>query len=171
VIESRIGKCGVVSASLILALVLATSRPKRPEVIFPFSAGLVLLAGIIAWRVRVAPSPVAIHPLGDANAFIAAVPQLVARLDEWAQGKGVPAPPRVREELAEWVWAHREPLGDSWRDVFPGLVALHGEALRAGDPLLEWSVRAGEPALRRPGSLWPAKRLFHEVHDAVFADV
>jgi hypothetical protein len=95
VIESRIGKCGVVSASLILALVLATSRPKRPEVIFPFSAGLVLLAGIIAWRVRVAPSPVAIHPLGDANAFIAAVPQLVARLDEWAQGKGVPAPPRV----------------------------------------------------------------------------
>jgi len=52
-----------------------------------------------------------------------------------------------------------------------GLVAAYGETLRAETPSLVWSVRGGEPAIGTPRSLWPARRLFNDVHDAVFADV
>ena len=73
--------------------------------------------------------------------------------------------------MQEWLWSNREALGEDWGEVMHGLVAAYGETLRAETPSLMWAVRGGEPAVGAPRSLWPARRIFNEVHDAVFADV
>jgi hypothetical protein len=73
--------------------------------------------------------------------------------------------------MDEWLWDNCEALGAHWQGVLPGLVAAYGEALRADTPTLAWLVRDGEPAVGSPRSPWPARRIFSEVHDAVFADV
>ncbi len=170
-IESRAGKHAVVAVLLLLAAVLATSRPKKPRVVYAVAAVFAAMAGWVAWRVKTAPPLKRSFPLGDPLAFIAAVPAHVANLAEWARAKGLPPPPSSVAEMDEWLWENREDLGADWQGVLQGLVAAYGEALRADTPALAWLVRDGEPAVGAPRSPWPARRIFNEVHDAVFADV
>lgn len=170
-IESRIGKRAIVAVLLLLAAVLGTSRPKKPRVVYPIAAAFAAIAGFVAWRVKTAPPPKRSFPLGDPLAFISAVPDHVASLAAWTSTTGLPPPPSSAPEMDEWLWANREVLGAHWQGILQGLVAAYGEALRAGTPALAWLVRDGEPALGSPRSPWPARRIFNEVHDAVFADV
>jgi hypothetical protein len=171
VIESRTGKYTVVVLLLILAAILATSRPKKPRVVYPLAAVFGVIAAGLAWRVRLARPIEQSFPLGDATAFIVAVPKHVEHLAEWARGRGVSPPPLSVPGMDEWIWSNREALGEEWGRLMHGLVAAYGEAVRAKSPSLIWTVRGGEPALVSPRSFWPGRRVFNEVHDAVFADV
>jgi hypothetical protein len=170
-IESRSGKYAIVAALLILAVIFATSRPKKPRVVYPLAAVFAVAATLVAWRVTVAAPTPRSFPLGDPVAFIALVPAHVAKLAVWTHDQRVPPPPRGAAAMDEWMWDHREALGAGWQEVMHGLVAAYGEALRADTPALVWLVRHGEPSVGTPRALWPARRLFNEVHDAVFADM
>jgi hypothetical protein len=171
VIESRAGKHTIVAVLLLLAALLGTSRPKKPRVVYPVATVLAAIAGWVAWRVKIAPPLRRSFPLGDPLAFIAAVPTHVANLAEWTRAKRLSPPPSSVAQMDEWLWDNREALGADWQAVLPGLVAAYGEVLRADTPALVWLVRDGEPAVGSPRSLWPARRIFNEVHDAIFADV
>jgi hypothetical protein len=103
--------------------------------------------------------------------FIAAVPAHVARLTEWSRRQRIDPPPGSISGMDEWLWSNREALGEDWGGVMHGLVAAYGELLRAERPSLVWVVRSGEPAVGSSRSIWSARRIFNEVHDAVFADV
>src|SRR5438128_4520847 len=170
-IESRAGKYAVVSVLVVLATILATSRPRKPRVVFPLAAFVGFTGVWIAWRAKAAPPFKTSFPLGDPVDFIDTVPAHVARLREWSRGRSIPPPPPSVSGMQEWLWSNREALGEDWGEVMHGLVAAYGETLRAETRSLIWAVRGGEPAVGAPRSLWPARRIFNEVHDAVFADV
>lgn len=169
-IESRAGKYAVVATLLILSAILATSRPKKPRVVYPLAAICCLTAVGLAWRIKPALPIEQSFPLGEPMAFIAAVPSHVKHLADWASRRGLSPPPVSIPELEEWLWSNREAVGEEWGRLMHGLVATYGQALRAKNPSLVWSVRRGEPALASPGSLLPGRRVFNDVHDAVFAD-
>jgi hypothetical protein len=170
-IESRAGKYAVACLLLFLSGALATSRPKKPRLVYPLAALCAVLAAGLAWRIKPPRPPARSFPLGDPMAFIAAVPDHAAHLAEWSGERGLSPPPLSLPEMDEWLWANREALGEEWNRLMFGLVAAYGQALRATNPSLVWSVRGGEPAIASPRSLLPAKRIFNDVHDAVFADV
>lgn len=170
-IESRAGKYSVVALLLVLAAMLGTSRPRKPHVVYPIAAIFGVTAGWVAWRVKTARPLKPSFPLGDPVAFIASVPTHVTHLAEWARRRGIPPPPASVAGMDEWVWSNREALGEEWAGLMHGLVAAYGETLRAESLSVVWSVRRGEPAVGSRRSLWPARRIFNEVHDAVFADI
>jgi hypothetical protein len=170
VIESRTGKYAVVGVLLILAVVLATSRPKKPRIVYPVAATLAAVATVLAWRVTLARPLERRFPLGDPQSFIDTVPNHIQHLREWTQERGIASPPLYQPDIDEWLWSQREALGQEWGRLLHGLVAAYGEALRVTDPSRVWSVRGGEPVVVAPGSFPSATRVFNEVHDAVFAD-
>jgi len=170
VIDSRIGKYAVVMLLGLLAIVIATSRPKRPGIANSLAAAWALGALWIGLSVKSAPAGPRAYPLGDPRNFIEAVPNHVMHLARWAQSRGLPPPPGSLSGLEEWLWTNREALGHEWTALMAGIVAAYGEALRSDSPSLVWQVRSGEPALGRPRSLWPPRRIFRDVHDAVFSD-
>jgi hypothetical protein len=171
VIESRIGKYAVVTLLALLSAVMATSRPKNPGIVYATAAVSALGALWIGLRVKGAPPVERGFPLGDPLDFIDAVPSHVTHLARWAQTQGLSPPPASVSGMDEWLWSNREALGEEWKSLKHGLVAAYGEALRSDTPSLTWLVRSGEPAVGRPRALWPARRIFTDVHDAVFADL
>lgn len=170
-IESRRGKWAVVCLLLILSAVLATSRPKKPQTVYPTALILGLTALGLAWRVKSAPPIPSSFPLGDPQAFIASVPRHVSGLEGWADDRGLQRPPLSLAAMEEWLWSNREALGQEWPTLMQGLTAAYGEALRAADASRHWSVRKGEPAIVSSAWMAPARSAFAEVHDAVFADL
>jgi hypothetical protein len=168
VIESRFGKYAVVACCATLALVLATSRPRKPRIVYPMAAVAGLAGLLVAIRVRPAPAVPPTQPLGDPQAFIDAVPAHVASLRRWCQDLGLPVPPDSRDEWDQWVFTNREPLGSHWPTTALWLVAAYGEILRSADPQLRWEAGGLEPVL---AGRWLRRGLFIEVHDAVFVSV
>ena len=169
-IESRTGKYALVGLLLILAVTLATSRPKKPRIVYPLSATLAGAAALLAWRVTPARPLERSFPLGDPQAFIVAVPNHNKQLREWAQERGIASPPLSQPNIDDWIWSNREALGEEWSRLLHGFVADYGEALRAKDRSRVWSVRGGEPVVVAPGWFRAGTRVFSEVHEDVFAD-
>ena len=167
-IESRFGKYAVVACFALLALVFATSRPRKPGIVYPMAAVAGLLAVLVAIRVKPAPPLAPTQPLGDPQVFISAVPSHVGSLRAWCKTLGVPMPPETRDKWDEWVFSNRESLGSQWPTTSPWLVAAYGAILRTSDPQLRWEAGTLEPVL---AGRWFRRGLFVEVHDAVFVDV
>jgi hypothetical protein len=169
-IESRTGKYAVVGLLATLALALGTSRPRKARVVYSIAAVCAAAAVGVAVRAKPAPPDPRIPPLGDPAVFITAVPDHVDALRRWCGDRAVAMPPRSHADWDEWLWTHRETLGSDWPATAPLLVATYGELLRQASPGLSWSVRDQEPVVSRRGRAWLGRRLFVEVHDAVFAD-
>ena len=167
-IESRFGKCGIVASCATLAFVLATSRPRKPGVVYPLAGIAGLTAVLVALRVKPAAPLPRTQPLGDPGAFIQAVGAHVDSLRCWCRELGLPLPPETRDAWHDWVFTNREALGSHWPATAPWLVASYGELLRRADPGLTWAAGTFEPLL---AGRWLKRGLFIEVHDAVFVDV
>ena len=172
-IETRAGKVAIVAALgvLSLAFLFASAGAKSPKRIQSIAVVLACVGAWVAFRVRTPEPTTPAYPLGDAGAFVAAVPEHARRLAKWAVAQGAPPPPSDSASLDEWIWNHRAALGRDWLSTMHGLVAVYGEALRRESQGLEWCVHDGEPTVRARHSVWPSRRLFNDVHDAVFADV
>jgi hypothetical protein len=168
-IQSRLGKYAIVGALACLALVFGTARAKKPRVTQSLAVAFASVAVAIALGVKVRESPPS-APVGDPAAFIVAVPGHLADLQAWCQAHCVPAPPASKADWDEWLWTHREALGEGWPSTAPWLVAAYGELLRSSNPKLQWVVRGTEPTVAAGGRAWLGRRLFFEVHEAVFAD-
>jgi hypothetical protein len=168
VIESRFGKYAVVACCATLAMVLATSRPRKPRMVYSMAAVAALAGLLVALRVTPAPALPPTQPLGDPHAFIEAVPTHVATLRRWCQDIGLPVPPDTRDKWDEWIFDNREALGSHWPTTALWLVAAYGELLRSADPRLRWEAGDLEPVL---AGRWLKRGLFVEVHDSVFVGV
>lgn len=167
-IESPAGKLTISLLLAILSLLLATSSPRKPRVVYPVAAVFGIAAVYVAVRVKTWRPPSVASPLGSASAFIAAVPRHLAEFSAWAEGAGLSSPPVVRASLDEWIWTNREALGAAWPAVAPGLTATYGEALRREHARLHWAVRGDAPVLR--GRFGLSRRVLNEIYDAVYAD-
>jgi hypothetical protein len=170
VIQTRLGKYAIVGALALLSLVFATARAKKPRIVHSLAACFALAALAIAVRVKVAKALPPTAPVGDPAAFIAAVPAHVAALQAWCTGHHVPPPPTALAAWDEWLWTHREALGEEWDVTAPWLVAAYGELLRIANPRLKWVVRGVEPTVASRAGSWWSKSLFYDVHEGVFAD-
>jgi hypothetical protein len=91
--------------------------------------------------------------VGDADAFLGDVTGLAGEFDAWASTRGLvsAAPP---SDLREWIWEHRDDIGDDWDKLFRPTVAAYGESLRRKDPRAVWSRRAGDVVVEVPGRPW-----------------
>ena len=167
-IESRFGKYAIVICCATLALVLATSRSRKPRIVYSMAAMAALTGLLVAMVVKPAPPLPPTQPLGDPQAFIEAVPAHVATLRRWCQDVGVPVPPDTRDKWDAWVFENRDALGSHWPTTALWLVAAYGELLRSADPKLRWEAGDLEPKL---AGRWLRRGLFIEVHDAVFVGV
>lgn len=168
-IESPAGKFAISLLFAILSLLLATSSPRKPQVVYPLAVVFGLVAAYVAVRVKTWRPPRSSSPLGDAAAFIAAVPIHVTEFRVWAASAGLAGPPVARTSLDEWIWINRETLGAAWPGVASGLTAIYGEALRREKASLQWAVRGDDPVLR--SRLGLGRRVMNEVYDAVYADL
>ena len=108
--------------------------------------------------------------LGDVDSFLAQVPDLSRRFEQWATPRGFVVSMGARE-FERWIWKHREEIGSEWPEFLPLTTAAYGEALRAQDARAVWRKRSGDAVVEIPGRPWTRRKVAVEVHDIVFTDV
>ena len=170
-IESRLGKASIVICLLVLGGLLVVRAPERKRsILYPMAAGLVLAALYIAVSVKTWSPPPRSSIVGDVDEFIAAVPSHFAEFGRWGQSRGL-QDGLTAVALAEWIWNHREEIGERWSDMLRPTVAAYGEAVRRADARAVWAKRRGDVVVELPRRPWTRTWVALEVHDNVFSDV
>ena len=75
------------------------------------------------------------------------------------------------DDLREWIWEHRDDIGNDWGNLFRPAVAAYGESLRKSDPRTIWSHRGYDVLVEIPGRPWTRIWVATEIHDTIYADV
>ena len=170
-IESRLGKAAIITCLLVLGCLLVVRAPARKRsVLYPIAGALALTALYIGARVRTWSPPPPSSIVGDVEEFIAAASSHADEFVRWGQSRGLQdgLPP---EALAEWMWNHREEIGERWSEMLRPAVAAYGQALRRSDPRAVWAKRRADVVVEVPGRPWTRTWVAREVHDNVFSDV
>lgn len=173
-IETRWVKALVVVTFFSLALVLAMrASPRRRHVAYPMAAGFAAVATYVLVRVKIPeprPSEPPGSPVGDVDSFLASIPMLEQHFQAWASGLGLQAIGRPAE-LREWIWEHRDNIGDDWDTLFRPAVAAYGECLRKTDSRVVWCKRKGDVAVEIPGRPWTRTWVATEIYETLYADI
>lgn len=173
-IETRWVKSLVVVAFLAISIVLAAqASPRRRHVAYPIAACFAAIGVYVLVRIRIpearAPEPPG-SPVGDVDSFLAAIPRLEQQFQGWAVGFGLKVVGKPAE-LREWIWEHRDDIGDDWDNLFRPAVAAYGECLRRTDPRAVWSKRKGDVVVEIPGRPWTRSWVAIEVYETLYADI
>jgi hypothetical protein len=173
-IETRWVKSFVVVAFLAVSVVFAVqTSPHRRHVGYPVAAGFAAVGLYVLVRVKIPearpPLPEA-SPVGDVDLFLASIPSLEHRFQAWALGHGLKTIGRPAE-LREWIWEHRDNIGDKWDSLFRPAVAAYGECLRKTDVRAVWCKRKGDVVVEIPGRPWTRTWVAIEVYETLDADI
>jgi len=173
-IETRWVKVVVVLTFFSLSVVLAVNAsPWRRHIAYPLAAGLALFAAYVLVRVKIPeprPTPPPGSALGDVDSFLADIPSVAERFHVWAGSLGLGAVARPAD-LREWIWEHRDAIGDDWDTLFRPTVAAYGECLRKSDPRAVWSKRNGDVVVEIPGRPWSRTWVATEVSETLDVDI
>jgi hypothetical protein len=173
-IETRWVKTFVGVALLAISVVFAIqASPRRRHLAYPIAGCFAAIGLYVLVRVRIPearpPEPPG-SPVGDVDSFLATIPQLEQQFQTWASSLGLKSVGRPAE-LREWIWEHRDNIGDEWDNLFRPAVAAYGECLRRTDQRAVWSKRKGDVLVEIPGRPWTRSWVAVEVYETLYADI